>query len=61
MLGAAPTTLAVQTVVEGRDHLVLAVEARVHVDEGSHAVEAQYREALLGERAEVTARAPSPT
>ena len=39
--------LAVQAVVERGDHLVLAVDARVHVNERAHAVEAQHGEARL--------------
>ena len=54
------TALAVQAVVEGRDHLVLALDARVDVHERAHPVEAQHREALLGERAEVAAGALHP-
>ena len=52
--------LAVQAVVERGDHLVLAVDARVDVDERAHPVEAQHGEARLGERAEVAARALHP-
>ena len=52
--------LAVQAVVERGDHLVLAVEARVDVDERAHAVQAQHREARLGEGAEVAAGALHP-
>ena len=39
--------LAVEAVVERGDHLVLAVHARVHVDEGAQPVEAQHGEARL--------------
>ena len=39
--------LAVQAVVEGRDHLVLALDAGVDVDERAHPVEAQHGEAGL--------------
>jgi hypothetical protein len=52
--------LAVQAVVECRDHLVLALEPRVHVDERAHPVEPQHRQALLGEGAEVAARSLHP-
>ena len=52
--------LAVQRVVERGDHLVLALDARVDLDEVAQPVEAQHREALLGERAEVAARALHP-
>ena len=55
--GAAP---AVQAVVEGRDHLVLALDARVDVDERAQPVEPEHREAGLGERAQVTAGALHP-
>src|SRR5690606_23528217 len=51
---------AEEAVVEGSDHLVLALDARVDVDERAYPVEAQYREALLGESAEVAARALDP-
>jgi hypothetical protein len=47
--------LAVECVVERRDHFVLAIDAGVHVAEGAHAVEPQYGEARLGEGAEVSA------
>ncbi len=53
--GAAAT---VEAVVEGRDHLVLALDARVDVDERAQPVEAQDGEAGLGERAR--GRRPSP-
>ena len=55
--GAAP---AVQAVVEGSDHLVLAVDARVDVDEGAQPIEPQYGESSLAQRAEVAARALDP-
>ena len=54
---AAP---AVQAVVERGDHLVLALDARIDVDERAQAVEAQDGEAGLGERAEVAAGALDP-
>ena len=57
--GAAPP-LPWQAEVERGDHLVLAVLARVHVDERAQPVEAQHREAGLGERAEVAAGALHP-
>ena len=50
--------LAVQAVVERGDHLVLALDARVDVDERAQPVEAQHREAGLGQGAEVAARSP---
>src|SRR3546814_8787782 len=53
-------TLAVQAVVEHGDHLVFAVEAGVDVHERAQSVQAQHREALLGERAEIAARALHP-
>jgi hypothetical protein len=52
--------LAVQAVVERGDHLVLAVEAGVDVDERAHPVEAQHGEAALLQGAEVAARALDP-
>jgi hypothetical protein len=55
--GAAPP---VQAVVEGGDHLVLALDARVDVDQRAEPVQAQHRETGLGQRAEVTARALHP-
>ena len=54
------TTLAVQAVVERRDHLVLAVHARVDVDQGAHPVQAEHRQAALLEGAEVAAGALHP-
>ena len=42
------TALAVQAVVERRDHLVLALDAGVDVDERAHPVEPQHGEAGLG-------------
>ena len=54
------TALAVQAVVERRDHLVLALDARVHVDQRAQPVQAQHREVLLRQRAQVTARALDP-
>ena len=47
--------LAEQAVVERRDHLVLAVHARVDVDQRAHPVEAEHGQAGLGEGAEVAA------
>ena len=55
--GAAP---AVQAVVERGDHLVLALDARVDVDERAQPVEPQHGEARLGQRAEVAAGALDP-
>ena len=49
------TALAVQAVVEGRDHLVLAVHAGVDVDERAHPVQPQHGQAARRQRAEVTA------
>ena len=54
---AAP---AVQAVVERGDHLVLALDARVDVDERAQPVEPQDGEPGLGQRAEVAARALDP-
>ena len=52
--------LAVQAVVERRDHLVLAVDARVDVGQRAHPVQPQHGQAGLGQRAEVTAGALDP-
>jgi hypothetical protein len=52
--------LAVQAVVERGDHLVLAVDTGVDVDQCAHAVQAQHRQARLLQRAEVAARALDP-
>ncbi|GAA1442271.1 hypothetical protein GCM10009602_19110 [Nocardiopsis tropica] len=49
-----------QAVVEGGDHLVLALLARVDVDEGAQTVQAQDGEAVLGEGAEVAPGALDP-
>ena len=54
------TALAVQAVVERRDHLVLAVEARVDVDERAHPVEPQHCEAAGRQGAEVATGALHP-
>ena len=54
------TALAVQAVVEGRDHLVLAVHAGVDVDERAHPVQPQHGQAARRQRAEVTAGALHP-
>ena len=51
---------AEEAVVEGRDHLVLALHAGVDVDEGAHPVQAQHREAGLLQGAEVAAGALDP-
>ena len=50
----------VQAVVERGDHLVLALDARVDVDERAKAVQAQHGQAGLGQRPEVAARALDP-
>ena len=52
--------LAVQAVVEGGDHLVLALDARVDVDERAHPVEPQRGQPGLLQRAEVAAGALHP-
>ena len=54
---AAP---AVQAVVERGDHLVLALDARVDVDERAQPVEPEHGEPGLGQRAEVAAGALDP-
>jgi hypothetical protein len=46
--------LAVQAVVERRDHLVLTVDTRVDVHQRPEPVESQDGEARLGQRAQVT-------
>ena len=58
--GGGRATLAVQRVVEGGDHLVLAIESGVDVDQGAQAVDSQHSKTRFGERAEVTARAFHP-
>ena len=52
--------LAVQGVVEGGDHLVLALDAGVDVDHRAQPVEAEHREPGLGQRAEVATRPLDP-
>ena len=54
---AAPTMKAE---VERGDHLVLAIDPRVDVDQATQTIEAQDREACLGQRAEVAARTLHP-
>ena len=51
---------AEQAVVERGDHLVLAVDARVDVDERAQPVEPQDRQAGLGQRPEIAAGALDP-
>ena len=51
---------AVEAVVERGDHLVLALDARVDVDQRAQAVEAQDGQPGLGQRAEVAAGALDP-
>ncbi len=53
-------TTAVQAVVERRDHLVLALDARVDVDERTQPVQPEHGQARLGEGAQVTAGALHP-
>ena len=48
-------TLAVEAEVERGDHLVLAVNAGIDVDERTQAVEPQHGQPVLGQRAEVAA------
>ena len=55
--GAAAT---MEAVVEGRDHLVLAVDPGVHVDKGAQPVQPQDGQARLRERAQVATRALDP-
>jgi len=54
------TPLAVQTEVERRDHLVLALDARVDPGQCAHPVQPQRRQTLLGQRAQVAARPLHP-
>ena len=54
------TTLAVQAVVERRHHLVLALDARIDIDERAHPVQAQHGQPRLGQRAEVAAGTLDP-
>jgi hypothetical protein len=54
------SAFAMQRVVEGRDHLVFAIQPRVDVHEGAEAVKAQHREARFFEGAEVAAGALDP-
>ena len=49
-----------QAVVEGRDHLVFTIKARVHAGKSAQAVEAKHREVLLLQGAEVSAGALDP-
>ena len=53
-------TRAVQAVVEGRHHLVLALDAGVDVDEGAQPVQSKHGQPGLGERAEVATRPLDP-
>lgn len=53
-------SFAVQAVVEGGDHLVLAVHPRVHVLERPYPVQPEHGETGLGQRPEVPARALDP-
>ena len=54
------TAASEQAVVERRDHLVLALDAGVDVDERSQPIEPEDRQAGLGQRAEIAARALDP-
>ena len=51
---------AMEAEVERGDHLVLAFDARVDVDEGAQAIEPKHRKPGLGERAEVAAGTLDP-
>ena len=51
---------AVEAVVERGDHLVLALDARIHVDERAQAIEPEDGQAGLGQRAEVAAGTLDP-
>src|SRR5699024_12270287 len=50
--GGSPA-LAVQAVVEGGDHLALAVDGGVDVHQWAHPVQSQYGQGLLGQGAQV--------
>ena len=52
--------LAVQAVVERGDHLVLALDARIDVDQGAHPVQPQHGQPGLLQRAEVATGALDP-
>lgn len=52
--GRSRPTLPMQAVVERGDHLVLALDTRVHVDERPHPIEPQHGKPAFGERPEVT-------
>jgi hypothetical protein len=52
--------LAVQAVVEGGDHLVLPVDARVDVDQGAEPVQPQHGQVVLGQGAQVTTGSLDP-
>ena len=54
------SALAVQAVVERRDHLVLALDTGVDAGQRTHPVQPQHRKTGLGQRAEVTAGALDP-
>ncbi len=58
--GRGGAALAERAEVERGDHLVLALDPRVDVDEGAQRVEPEHREARRGERAQVAARALHP-
>jgi hypothetical protein len=53
--GRRRTALAVQAVVEGGNHLVLALQARIHTLERPQPVQPQHGQPCLGKRPEVTA------
>ena len=55
--GPAP---AEQAVVEGGDHLVLALDARIDVDERAQPIEPEHAEARFGQRPEIAARTLDP-
>jgi hypothetical protein len=53
-------TLPVQAVVEGTDHLVLALDSGIDVDQGAHPVQPQDRHTPFGQRAEIAAGTLDP-
>ena len=49
-----------QAVVEGCDHLVLAFDAWIDLDETAQSIQSEHREARLGQRSKVAAGALDP-
>ena len=59
-IDGARAASAMEAVVERADHLVLALDAGVDVDERAQAVEAQHGQPVLGQRPEVATGALDP-